>query len=95
MGLAFAKGCAFEGPLYVTDQKEMFSLMQHNIVLNDLGDRVKGAILNWSVLPLLLPASHAGCLCRLVRRRPTATRRYSDTAAGYTFPGVSLCRERS
>ena len=47
VGLAFAKGCAFEGPLYITDQKEMFSLMQHNIVLNDLGGRVKGAILNW------------------------------------------------
>ena len=55
MGLAFARGCAFEGPLYVTDQKEMFSLMQHNIMLNDLGDQVKGAILNWSVTP---PSPH-------------------------------------
>lgn len=95
--MAFAKGCAFEGPLYITDQKEMFSLMQHNIMLNDLGDQVKRAILNWSVLTPH-PASHAGCLCSAGFVRPgasTATRRYSDTAAGYTFPGVSLCRERS
>ncbi|RYO77763.1 hypothetical protein DL766_002133 [Monosporascus sp. MC13-8B] len=47
VGLAVAKGCAVNGPLYVTDQAEMFRLMEHNIALNDLSSRVKAAVLNW------------------------------------------------
>ncbi|RYP04334.1 hypothetical protein DL764_004527 [Monosporascus ibericus] len=47
VGLAVAKGCAVDGPLYVTDQAGMFPLMEHNITLNDLSSRVKAAVLNW------------------------------------------------
>jgi tRNA1(Val) A37 N6-methylase TrmN6 len=47
VGLAVARGCKVEAPLYITDQLEMEELMQHNIALNGLKDRVKGAILNW------------------------------------------------
>ncbi|KAI0842486.1 putative methyltransferase-domain-containing protein [Hypoxylon sp. FL0890] len=47
VGLAVAKGCAVENPLYITDQVEMHSLMEHNIGLNGLEGKVKAAILNW------------------------------------------------
>lgn len=33
--------------MIITDQEEMFSLMGHNIALNNLEDRVKHLILNW------------------------------------------------
>lgn len=49
MGLAVARGCAVENPLYITDQLEMHSLMEHNISLNRLEGKAKAAILNWSV----------------------------------------------
>lgn len=35
--------------MYITDQLEMEELMQRNIALNGLQDRVKGIILNWWV----------------------------------------------
>ncbi|KAH8670872.1 putative methyltransferase-domain-containing protein [Xylariales sp. PMI_506] len=47
VGLAVASGCQLEHPLYITDQLEMFSLMGHNIVLNEMTGRVRAAILNW------------------------------------------------
>lgn len=47
VGLAVAKECAYEEPLYVTDQADMISLMEHNIALNNLGGRVKTSTLNW------------------------------------------------
>ncbi|KAH8911005.1 hypothetical protein BR93DRAFT_304704 [Coniochaeta sp. PMI_546] len=47
VGLAVASGCNIEAPMYITDQLEMEELMQHNIALNGLQDRVKGIILNW------------------------------------------------
>lgn len=47
VGLAVAKGCKIEEPMYITDQLEMEELMQRNIALNGLQDRVKGIILNW------------------------------------------------
>lgn len=50
MGLAVARGCAVGNPLYITDQVEMHSLMEHNIGLNGLEGRVKAAILNWYVV---------------------------------------------
>lgn len=49
MGLAVAKGCSVNQPLYVTDQLEMLNLMEHNIVLNEVEGRVKATILNWYV----------------------------------------------
>ncbi|KAM7200111.1 protein-lysine methyltransferase METTL21D [Rhypophila sp. PSN 637] len=48
VGLTVAKGCGtLDVPLMMTDQEEMESLMQHNISLNGLEDRVQGRILNW------------------------------------------------
>lgn len=35
--------------MYITDQEPMFSLMEHNIVLNGLQRDVKALILNWCV----------------------------------------------
>lgn len=57
VGLAVAKGCAVSQsrPLYVTDQLEMLSLMEHNVALNEVQGRVKPMVLNWCVAtrPLL------------------------------------------
>ncbi|KAF3357842.1 Protein-lysine N-methyltransferase EFM6 like protein [Verticillium longisporum] len=54
VGLAVANGAVADGhqgmhesPLLLTDQDEMFALMQHNIALNELGSNVKPLILNW------------------------------------------------
>ncbi|KAI2464438.1 putative methyltransferase-domain-containing protein [Annulohypoxylon bovei var. microspora] len=48
VGLAVALGCAVgKSPLFVTDQLEMHSLMEHNIALNNLEGKVQAAILNW------------------------------------------------
>ncbi|PSR80942.1 putative methyltransferase-domain-containing protein [Coniella lustricola] len=47
VGLAVAKGCTLSQPLYMTDQLEMLSLMEHNIVLNEVESRVKPLVLNW------------------------------------------------
>ncbi|AEO62259.1 uncharacterized protein THITE_2043056 [Thermothielavioides terrestris NRRL 8126] len=48
VGLTVARGCAsLEHPLYITDMVEMESLMQHNIALNGLDDRVRARVLNW------------------------------------------------
>ncbi|KAL2143721.1 hypothetical protein VTI28DRAFT_10085 [Corynascus sepedonium] len=48
VGLTVAKGCAnLDHPLYITDMVEMESLMQQNISLNGLDDRVKARVLNW------------------------------------------------
>lgn len=47
VGLAVAGGCEIDNPLMITDQLEMFSLMEHNIELNGQHGRVQAAILNW------------------------------------------------
>ena len=47
MGLAVARGCATVAPLYVTDQLEMLSLMEHNIAANELANKATARILNW------------------------------------------------
>lgn len=55
VGLAVAKGCDLgEGekdggppPMYITDQMEMYTLMQHNIALNKLDGKVEALLLNW------------------------------------------------
>ncbi|KAI0164508.1 putative methyltransferase-domain-containing protein [Hypoxylon sp. FL1284] len=47
VGLAVARGCDVENPLYITDQVEMHSLMEHNISMNRLEGKAKAAILNW------------------------------------------------
>jgi len=47
VGLAVASGCKVDAPMYITDQLEMEALMQRNIALNGLQDRVRSIILNW------------------------------------------------
>ncbi|KAJ5373570.1 hypothetical protein N7517_005576 [Penicillium concentricum] len=47
VGLAMARGCHLEHPIYITDQQPMFSLMKSNIQLNNLGPKATAAILNW------------------------------------------------
>jgi predicted nicotinamide N-methyase len=47
VGLAMARGCQLEHPIYITDQEPMFSLMKENIQLNNLGPNATAAILNW------------------------------------------------
>ncbi|KAJ6123646.1 hypothetical protein N7471_010963 [Penicillium samsonianum] len=47
VGLAVARGCHLEQPIYITDQEPMFSLMKSNIQLNNLGPKATAAILNW------------------------------------------------
>ncbi|KAM5358669.1 hypothetical protein ACJZ2D_015092 [Fusarium nematophilum] len=47
IGLAVALECELQNPLLVTDQIEMFELMQHNIKLNGLQDKAKAMVLNW------------------------------------------------
>jgi len=47
VGLAVAKGCATDGPLFVTDQVPMLSLMRQNIELNELSSQVEAMVLDW------------------------------------------------
>ncbi|KAG6294077.1 hypothetical protein E4U09_002730 [Claviceps aff. purpurea] len=47
VGLAVALGCGGNASLLVTDQQEMFELMDTNIRLNKLEGRAKALILNW------------------------------------------------
>ncbi|KAJ5319426.1 hypothetical protein N7541_006203 [Penicillium brevicompactum] len=47
VGLAMARGCHLENPIYLTDQEPMLSLMNDNIQLNNLGPNATAAILNW------------------------------------------------
>lgn len=58
MGLAVASGCQLQQPssskLLLSDQADMVPLMQHNIALNDLGNKVKPLVLNWYVRARLL-----------------------------------------
>ncbi|KDB22366.1 hypothetical protein H109_05724 [Trichophyton interdigitale MR816] len=47
VGLAVAKGCAVDSPIYITDQMAMFELMKQNIELNGLNGSVHAALLDW------------------------------------------------
>jgi hypothetical protein len=50
VGLAVALGCPVEAPVYITDMEDMVALMQHNVILNQVEDRVIPLILNWFLL---------------------------------------------
>ncbi|KAK4867308.1 hypothetical protein LT330_000818 [Penicillium expansum] len=57
VGLAVARGCHLEQPIYITDQEPMFSLMKSNIQLNNLGANATAAILNWGEpIPSQIPS---------------------------------------
>ncbi|KLU88481.1 hypothetical protein MAPG_07467 [Magnaporthiopsis poae ATCC 64411] len=48
VSLAVARGCQdIKHRILVTDQEEMFSLMEHNVRLNGVEDRAKAMVLNW------------------------------------------------
>lgn len=47
VGLAVAIGCNVSTTLHITDQDEMFSLMEKNIALNNLSSRVSASIYDW------------------------------------------------
>lgn len=47
VGLAVASRCQTKGKLVITDQEVMLSLMQKNITLNRLEDKVVAAIYDW------------------------------------------------
>jgi hypothetical protein len=51
-----ALGCKLNMPLYITDQKPMLTLMNQNVALNQLEDRVKVAEYDWgSAVPSGIP----------------------------------------
>lgn len=56
VGLAVALECDLQNPLLLTDQTEMFELMQHNIKLNGLQSKAKAMVLNWCVFLISHPA---------------------------------------
>ncbi|KAK2750212.1 hypothetical protein FQN55_002357 [Onygenales sp. PD_40] len=47
VGLAVARGCSVDSPIYITDQIPMLSLMQDNVRLNGFSDIVHPAVLDW------------------------------------------------
>ncbi|KAI9817667.1 MAG: hypothetical protein M1826_001513 [Phylliscum demangeonii] len=49
--LAVARGCKLRKRLYITDQEALLDLLQQNIKLNELEDRVCPAVLDWGVPP--------------------------------------------
>ncbi|OJD16441.1 hypothetical protein AJ78_03382 [Emergomyces pasteurianus Ep9510] len=60
VGLAVARGCTVDSPIYITDQIPMLSLMQSNVQLNDLSDIVRPAVLDWgSAHPEAVPPNPA------------------------------------
>jgi len=59
VGLAVAIGCVVRNPIYITDQENMFSLMERNIALNKLEETVVPLVFDWGTpLPAqILPPS--------------------------------------
>lgn len=49
VGLAVARGCQTDQPIYITDQEPMMQLMEDNIILNDQSTKVKAALLDWAL----------------------------------------------
>lgn len=47
VGLAVAIGCNVTHPVVITDQENMFPLMQQNIALNGLEKSVRAEVLDW------------------------------------------------
>ncbi|ODH24697.1 hypothetical protein ACO22_05286 [Paracoccidioides brasiliensis] len=60
VGLAVARGCSVDSPIYLTDQIPMLSLMQDNVQLNRLSDIVYPAVLDWGCeIPKTVPSDPA------------------------------------
>ncbi|WEW57947.1 Protein-lysine N-methyltransferase efm6 [Emydomyces testavorans] len=47
VGLAVARGCKIDSPVYVTDQTPMLALIEENIALNELSGSAIAALLDW------------------------------------------------
>lgn len=84
MGLAVARGCAVESPLFITDQLEMHALMELNIKLNHLDTQAEAKILNWSVYSSLLrlPWDSSYPVCKTM---PGARQRRSQRIHAATY----------
>jgi hypothetical protein len=52
VGLAVARGCDIDTPIYITDQETMLALMRENIDLNNLASAVRPVVLDWALPPL-------------------------------------------
>ncbi|KAG5304024.1 methyltransferase domain-containing protein [Histoplasma capsulatum G186AR] len=60
VGLAIARGCTVDSPIYITDQTPMLSLMQSNVQLNGLSNIVYPTVLEWGrPLPETVPSTTA------------------------------------
>ncbi|KAL2010157.1 hypothetical protein VTN00DRAFT_5964 [Thermoascus crustaceus] len=56
VGLAVARGCSVNAPIFITDQELMLSLMEDNIKLNGLSSTVRANVLDWGdPLPDCIP----------------------------------------
>ncbi|RMZ78704.1 hypothetical protein DV737_g3735, partial [Chaetothyriales sp. CBS 132003] len=51
VGLAVALGCEVSRPIHITDQEPMLALMQRNIDLNKLSDKVQASVYDWGEEP--------------------------------------------
>ncbi|KAL1983549.1 hypothetical protein VTN96DRAFT_10209 [Rasamsonia emersonii] len=60
VGLAVARGCSVNMPIYITDQESMLPLMEDNIKINGLSPNVRATVLNWGrPLPASIPTHPA------------------------------------
>lgn len=58
VGLAVARGCDLsptKSKMMITDQEPMLALMQRNIALNKLSDKVEATVYDWGAPPLTKP----------------------------------------
>lgn len=60
VGLAVARGCSVNMPIYITDQESMLPLMEDNIKINGLSPNVRATVLDWGrPLPASIPTHPA------------------------------------
>ncbi|OXV05746.1 hypothetical protein Egran_06486 [Elaphomyces granulatus] len=56
VGLAVARGCSTNSPIFITDQECMLPLMKDNVNTNDLSSNARAIVLDWgSPLPDCIP----------------------------------------
>ncbi|KAL1965166.1 hypothetical protein VTN77DRAFT_6079 [Rasamsonia byssochlamydoides] len=60
VGLAVARGCSVNMPIYITDQESMLPLMEDNIKINGLSSNVRAKVLNWGTPPPADIPTHPG-----------------------------------
>jgi protein N-lysine methyltransferase METTL21A len=60
VGLAVAAGCELDNRLVLTDQEAMFALMEKNIAMNNLQDKIQAKVYDWGSKPPPTFASKTG-----------------------------------